>query len=554
MIRVCSLMRTSRFASRAGEALWVRGPSDGGFGGPPGGGGVPGAGAAGLELLTALEAIAERHGVTAAQLAIAWVASRGEDIIPLIGTKRRDRLAEALKALDLTLAACGLGREGEGRVLRIAPAARLTEESAARRRLLARRGRCGLGRRDTLGEREDVLRDLAIPVADDKRNSAIDGEHQRPAVGDDRVRDLAPQARLDVRCLDASGAVVAVGHELHLRLVVSELLDNFHEDADVLQAGDLERHEGQDHVGDVEHRDHLLLERRPGVHHDVGIALPEKLEDVLDVRAGDELGRFRGRRREHHLDAGRVLDEDRLHHVGVGCLERPDEVGDRLRLWTHVEDHGDVPERQAAVHQNDGLARQLVQRHREVRGDRRPANTALRREERDDLAHLATGCRRCRGSAGRGDRSHGRVACAAHLLQLVDVADRVDELVGREGLHEEFARTGEHRAAQVILLALDAHHDDRRLGDGVRDDLGGGDPVHVGHVYVHQDHVRPVLLGEVDGLLPTTGGGSDLHIGLEPDQLGEVLSRVGDVVDDEDADLFAVSQASSLPFAVFARV
>src|SRR5947207_8902963 len=61
-----------------------------------------------LELLASLEAIAERVGggeVTAAQLAIAWVASRGEDIIPLIGTKRRDRLDEALKALDLTLSA-----------------------------------------------------------------------------------------------------------------------------------------------------------------------------------------------------------------------------------------------------------------------------------------------------------------------------------------------------------------------------------------------------------------------------------------------------------------
>jgi aryl-alcohol dehydrogenase-like predicted oxidoreductase len=56
-----------------------------------------------LELLAALEAIADDHGVTAAQLAIAWVAARGDDIIPLIGTKRRDRLAEALKALDLTL-------------------------------------------------------------------------------------------------------------------------------------------------------------------------------------------------------------------------------------------------------------------------------------------------------------------------------------------------------------------------------------------------------------------------------------------------------------------
>jgi aryl-alcohol dehydrogenase-like predicted oxidoreductase len=59
-----------------------------------------------LELLAALETIADAKGVTAAQLAIAWVASRGDDIIPLIGTKRRNRLAEALHALtDLTLSA-----------------------------------------------------------------------------------------------------------------------------------------------------------------------------------------------------------------------------------------------------------------------------------------------------------------------------------------------------------------------------------------------------------------------------------------------------------------
>jgi aryl-alcohol dehydrogenase-like predicted oxidoreductase len=57
-----------------------------------------------LELLAALETIASQRNVTAAQLAIAWVASRGDDIIPLIGTKRRDRLAEALHAItDLTL-------------------------------------------------------------------------------------------------------------------------------------------------------------------------------------------------------------------------------------------------------------------------------------------------------------------------------------------------------------------------------------------------------------------------------------------------------------------
>jgi aryl-alcohol dehydrogenase-like predicted oxidoreductase len=56
-----------------------------------------------LDLLAGLEKIAHDHGVTTAQLAIAWVLSRGTDIVPLVGTKRRDRLAEALGALDLRL-------------------------------------------------------------------------------------------------------------------------------------------------------------------------------------------------------------------------------------------------------------------------------------------------------------------------------------------------------------------------------------------------------------------------------------------------------------------
>ena len=54
-----------------------------------------------LALVGALERLAQERGVTTAQLAIAWVLARGADIIPLIGTKRRDRLAEALGALDL---------------------------------------------------------------------------------------------------------------------------------------------------------------------------------------------------------------------------------------------------------------------------------------------------------------------------------------------------------------------------------------------------------------------------------------------------------------------
>jgi aryl-alcohol dehydrogenase-like predicted oxidoreductase len=56
-----------------------------------------------LALVAALEAVATERGVTTAQLAIAWVCAQGSDIVPLIGTKRRDRLAEALAALDLGL-------------------------------------------------------------------------------------------------------------------------------------------------------------------------------------------------------------------------------------------------------------------------------------------------------------------------------------------------------------------------------------------------------------------------------------------------------------------
>jgi aryl-alcohol dehydrogenase-like predicted oxidoreductase len=58
-----------------------------------------------LALVEALRAIAEAKGVTVAQIAIAWVLARGEDIVPLIGARRRERLSEALGALNVTLSA-----------------------------------------------------------------------------------------------------------------------------------------------------------------------------------------------------------------------------------------------------------------------------------------------------------------------------------------------------------------------------------------------------------------------------------------------------------------
>jgi len=56
-----------------------------------------------LDLVEALRKVAEQKGVSVAQIAIAWVLSRGEDIVPLVGARTRQRLTEALGALDVTL-------------------------------------------------------------------------------------------------------------------------------------------------------------------------------------------------------------------------------------------------------------------------------------------------------------------------------------------------------------------------------------------------------------------------------------------------------------------
>ncbi|MCS0497593.1 aldo/keto reductase [Ancylobacter sp. MQZ15Z-1] len=59
--------------------------------------------AANLALVEALRKVAEARGISVAQAAIAWVDAQGADIVPLVGARRRDRLAEALGAADIRL-------------------------------------------------------------------------------------------------------------------------------------------------------------------------------------------------------------------------------------------------------------------------------------------------------------------------------------------------------------------------------------------------------------------------------------------------------------------
>ena len=57
-----------------------------------------------LEKVSLLERIAHEKNCTTTQLAIAWVVSGGEDVVPLVGMSRPERVAENLRAFDVTLA------------------------------------------------------------------------------------------------------------------------------------------------------------------------------------------------------------------------------------------------------------------------------------------------------------------------------------------------------------------------------------------------------------------------------------------------------------------
>jgi pyridoxine 4-dehydrogenase len=57
------------------------------------------------QVVSRLRAIAQEKKITVAQLAVAWMFSRGKDIVPLVGARRRDQLSEALRAMEVSFSA-----------------------------------------------------------------------------------------------------------------------------------------------------------------------------------------------------------------------------------------------------------------------------------------------------------------------------------------------------------------------------------------------------------------------------------------------------------------
>jgi aryl-alcohol dehydrogenase-like predicted oxidoreductase len=85
-----------------------------------------------LELVAYIEKMAAEKRCTPAQLALAWVLSRGEDMVPIPGTKRRTYLDQNLAALDISFTPDELRRIDEVAPRGVAVGARYPEEYMSR--------------------------------------------------------------------------------------------------------------------------------------------------------------------------------------------------------------------------------------------------------------------------------------------------------------------------------------------------------------------------------------------------------------------------------------
>ena len=218
-------------------------------------------------------------------------------------------------------------------------------------------------------------------------------------------------------------------------------------------------------------------------------------------------------------------------------LDVLDQVGDPLRV-VQVEEHADVPELEVEVDQGHLGLGLVGHGDRQVGGDQGLAHPPLARVEEEDLAVLgpagAVGGLGARGLVLRS-RGLGQEGLLL-LLQLVDPPDAGDELVPAEGLDQELAGARLHGPPEVVPLPLDRHDDDRGVGHLLGQDLGRLDAVHDRHVDVHQDDVGAQLAGLLHPLLAVGGGAHDLDVGLEGQQLLQVVQGARDVVDDQDLD------------------
>ncbi len=200
-------------------------------------------------------------------------------------------------------------------------------------------------------------------------------------VGHDAVLGDAPDRAFEVDRIDAARRIGPVDEVADLRGRVADRPERVGDGDRVVDGRGVVGDDLDDDVARVEERQVDVVEIARHVDDDRGVDAAQQRQHLVDVTRGEHLGHLDPRRREQDVDPGRVAPEH-VAQVGFG-----DPVGrqveDRRGVDRHLEQRAEVAELEAAVDQH-GLLLELAERDRQVEGDRRLADAALRREDADD--------------------------------------------------------------------------------------------------------------------------------------------------------------------------
>ena len=203
------------------------------------------------------------------------------------------------------------------------------------------------------------------------------------------------------------------------------------------------------------------------VDDDEVVVRAQRLEDLLDAGGGDHLGRLGRRRREQDADAGGVVDQERVERVerrrrrARGSGRRSTcSCGFRLSR-TPTSPNWNEPSMMTTFLPSS-VAAATARLTATVVRPTPPLGlkTATIRPGSPEPPRRGACRPACR--AGRGDRDATAMPALLVALAGADLADRGGQLVAAERLDQELAGAGQHRAAEVVRLALHGHHDDRR--------------------------------------------------------------------------------------------
>ncbi len=252
----------------------------------------------------------------------------------------------------------------------------------------------------------------------------------------------------------------------------------------------------------------------PGIDDHEVVQPAHQRQRLLDVADEDHLGHLDPGRCEQDVDVGRPAPE----HVGEIRFGDPvgRKVEHRWRIARRTEEAAQVPELDAAIDERR-LHPEPGRGGAEVEGDRRLADSALRREDDDEAARGSL-----RGGAAAlctdGDPAHQVVAVERHRQDLVDA------LVGVDG----------------DRVLGDGQHDDRDAGLGLMELLHELHPTEAAlEQGVDHDDVGPVLADPRLDLGPVGDDVDEADLILGVQQAPDVLRDLRHVLDEQQANLIS---------------